>query len=102
MSINRPRQSKAHPLEKSCLSETGRDNEHAQENAERCPVDRRDKIRLTQHTSPNHQSSTKHSGRRFVKTVGKNQAINSKEDPDNYDGQSCRETQISPRVGPSS
>src|SRR5712692_4633359 len=102
MSINRPRQSKAHPLEKSCLSETGRDNEHAQENAERCPVDRRDKIRLAQHTSPNHQSSTEDRGGGFVKSVGEDQAVDSEEDPDNYDSESGRESQISRRLGPSS
>src|SRR6266568_1310376 len=59
MSINRPGQSKTHPLKEPCLPETGSDDEHTQKNAESRPVDRRDKIRLAQHTRPNHQSRAK-------------------------------------------
>jgi len=37
-----------------------------------------------------------------VKSVGEDQAVDSEEDPDNYDSESGRESQISRRLGPSS
>src|SRR6266487_2081025 len=102
MSINRPSQTKTHPLEKPRLSETRSDNEHPQKDAERRPVDRRDKICLAQDTGANHQSSAKHRGGGLVKPVGENQAIDSEEDPDHNDREGCWENQISRQIGPSS
>src|SRR2546430_10149770 len=86
------------PLEDPRLSETRSDNEHPQKDAERRPVDRRDKICLAQDTGANHQSSAKNRGGGLVKPVGENQAIDSEEDPDHNDSESCWKNQISRQI----